>query len=585
MIFGQNFKRRIVKANLADAKDAKSIKLSKSLRKKIQYAVPIFFIVMILCWGFFYNYTVHNMRQNSQRLTEQVLNSVVNTLESIFLNLEHTAMTLSQLDAVTQLLNAQTPIEFHERTSAVVDGLNSIYHPDGLTDNIIIFDSAYNYVRLNGELGNTVLSRAAFLLSEHENVRHLSFTSQDETYIAYITPIMQDDEKKGTVMFLLPALQLAELFNEHNEDNNLLICLLGAQSVFATNRQELLNMSITDLKATTVNFASNPIGLTPFEIFVADDGSNIQNSIQVFAIVTVATFLLMIFMQVLFYRFLSKNLLAPMFTIMSSANNVGKHNVLLSLTGNEDFDVLVHSINSMIKRLEQNTHELYDMQYKIKDSEIEKQNTLILSLKKQINAHFTVNTINNIKRLTELGKLEQAGEICDELSDLLRYANNADQFISAFEEMHVMRKYVSIMQVRYPGSFTVQFDVDDVLDDYYLPRMLIQPLIENAIVHGVQNAAHGEIYISAKLAQNNLIFEIDDNGKGIDALKLNELNENLSNIEKFEMKEGLSGVAVLNIQRRIRLAFGDEYGLKLFCPDGKGTQVVVSLPILKFGEN
>ncbi len=520
------------------------------------------------------------MQKNSARLTEQVLNSVIQTLESIFLNLEHTAMSLSQVSAVKDMLTEPNPIKFHNKSSRVVRELNSIYQPDGLVDDVLIFDSDYNFARLRGDIGNTIAARVAFLTQENSTDRHISFSAEGDTYIAYITPVTQNSKKIGSIVFLLQSTQLVNLFEQYDIDNSLIICLLASQNVFTSNRQELVNLSIDDIALNSNSFTKRNIGLTPFSIFVADDGTNLQNTVQYFAVATIVTFIVMILMQLVLYRFLSKNLFTPMFSIMNSANNVEKSSELLSLTGNKDFDILVERINLMIKRLEENTNDLHKMQYKIKDSEIEKQNALILSLKKQINAHFMVNTINNVKRLNELGKIEQAGEICDGLSDLLRYAHNADEYISGFEEMHIMRKYVSIMQIRYPGSFTVQYDIDDVLDEYYLPRMLIQPILENAITHGIQGVENGHVKLSAKISKDKLIVKVIDNGKGISQKASQELNEKLNNIEEHQITEGLSGVALLNIQKRIRLAFGKEHGIKIASFGNKGTQVFILLPII-----
>ncbi len=577
MNFGQSFKRVQTEKTKFNANN---IKLTKSLRKKVQYTIPLFFIVTIICWGLFYNYSAQNMQKNSERLTEQVLNSVVQTLESIFLNLEHTAMALSQVKAVDNMLSEKDPVQFHAQSSRVVQELNSVYQPDGLVDDILIFDSDYNFARLRGEIGNTVAARVAYLLSENENARHISFSAEGDTYIAYITSVTQNGQKMGSIVFLLQSTQLVSLFEQYNTNNSLIICLLASQNVFVSNRQEFVNLHIDDIALNSSSFTERNIGLTPFSIFVADDGTNLQNTVQYFAIATISTFIIMLLMQLVLYGFLSKNLFKPMFSIMNSANNVGKNNELLTLTGNDDFDILVDSINLMIIRLEENTHDLFEMQYKIKGGEIEKQNALILSLKKQINAHFMVNTINNVKRLNELGKTEQAGEICDGLSDLLRYAHNADEYISGFDEMYIMRKYVSIMQIRYPGSFTVQYDIDDVLDEYYLPRMLIQPILENAITHGVQGVENGHVKLSAKISKDKLIIKVIDNGKGISNEALQKLNEKLNNIEDHQITEGLSGIALLNIQKRIRLAFGSEYGIKVAHFGNQGTQVFVLLPII-----
>ena len=211
------------------------------------------------------------------------------------------------------------------------------------------------------------------------------------------------------------------------------------------------------------------------------------------------------------------------------------------------------------------------------DLELERTNLTLL--KKQISAHFTVNTLNIVRALIGRGDKETASRICTELSIMLRYANAADEYISLLEEFYVLEQYTEIMQARYPDMIEVQFDEDDSFSDIYLPRMLIQPIVENAIMHGL-SAEGGKLEVNAHTEKDDLFITVSDNGKGMDA-------EGLENVRNaMEEKEtsgqgGLDHIALVNVRKRIEALFGKEYGLEITSDPQKGTEVTVHLPVVR----
>ncbi|MBP3268175.1 MAG: histidine kinase, partial [Ruminococcus sp.] len=131
---------------------------------------------------------------------------------------------------------------------------------------------------------------------------------------------------------------------------------------------------------------------------------------------------------------------------------------------------------------------------------LDRETTRGILLQKQINAHFTVNTLNSLRALINKGDIEAATRICDELSTLLRYANEGDEYISLMDEFYMLEQYIEIMQMRYPEHIDALVEFDDIYEELMIPRMLLQPIVENAIVHGLQKK-DGTLRISASLVR------------------------------------------------------------------------------------
>lgn len=552
-----------------------------SLKRKLYLTLALLCMVILCSWVVFYVRTSQEMLRTSQSYIAQVSDRVIDTMEDTLLGLEHVAVALSTSEDTKKLLLEEHPLLYHEKAGAVRQVLDLIYQPDGLVDEILIYDKDGVYIRLRGSLGNTAASRIHYLVNANEGVQHIVVSLEGYSYIGYITGIFENDRQLGYLVFLMRSSRLQELFMGYDESKSLSIGLVADNTIVAANDSEQLHASVGRLKQQNRTMSIRQVGLTPFRVLVSDSGEAIGRTLQSFFFAATITILLLFAMLLFFYRFLHKLFFSPMLGLMENARQIGAGvgKDKLRLTGQEEFDQLVEQINSMISRLEENSRTLFEMQYKMQNAELEKQRAIIVSLKKQINAHFTVNTLNVIKRLNEIGENEKAGEMCNGLSSLLRYANGAGEFIGGLEEIRVLEQYVDIMLIRYPGRFTATFDVEDELDDVMLPRMLVQPIIENAIIHGLLPLQYGKLFVSAKIKGELLIFKVQNDGRKIPNEVLAALREKISTAPSHPWNEsGLEHIALPNIQKRVVSVFGDVYGLTVESTAEQGTTVTLTLP-------
>lgn len=551
-----------------------------SLKRKLYSTLALLCAVMLCGWGVFYLRTAQDMKDTNHSYITQVSDRVIDTMESTLLGLEHVAVALSSSPDTKNLLLQEAPLLYHEKAGSVRRVLDSIYQPDGLVDEILIYDMNGIYCRLRGELGNTAASRIQHLVDVNKISQHMIVTLEGEPYIGYITGVFEGDKQLGYLVFLMKGSRLQYLFSSYDENKSLVIGLVADNELVAANDSEQIGVSTKAFEEGNRAVSIRQIGLTPFQVLVSDSGETVRSTMNSFFFAAVMTILLLLAMLLLFYRFLGKLFFRPMLGLMENARQIGAGSGMdrLQPTGQDEFDHLVEQVNSMICRLEENSRALFEMQFKMQSAELEKQRTIIVSLKKQINAHFTVNTLNVIRRLNERGENEKASEMCEGLSSLLRYANGAGEFIGGLEEMRVLEQYVDIMRIRYPDSFTTEFDVDDQLDDVMLPRMLVQPIIENAIVHGILPMKKGALHISAEIDDKKLVFRVCNDGRGIPPKDLHALREKIRTAPSHPWDEnGIKHIALPNIQKRVVSMFGEGYGLTVESTSD-GTVVTLTLP-------
>lgn len=217
----------------------------------------------------------------------------------------------------------------------------------------------------------------------------------------------------------------------------------------------------------------------------------------------------------------------------------------------------------------------------------------INALRQQINPHFLYNALDSARGLAYSENAKKTADMIESLAVFFRYTiSGKDDLVSLFDEMRGIENYVTIQQYRFIHSvqFRYQMDLtDEQVHQTMLPRLTLQPLVENAFKHGLlYKKEDAEILIKMITTRTRLIISIIDNGCGIPLQKLCEINEQLRNgtqANSSPQKEQGTGIALQNVNSRIRIHFGNEYGLCLFSTPGLGTEVQITIPLSGVSQN
>ncbi len=224
---------------------------------------------------------------------------------------------------------------------------------------------------------------------------------------------------------------------------------------------------------------------------------------------------------------------------------------------------------------------LIDKIYSIKLSQKEAQ---LNSLQNQINPHFLYNTLESIRGAALYHGIHDIAAMSKALSLLFRYSINERVLVSIKEELQHLENYMSIQNFRYENKFELLYSIPPELMTYKILKLTLQPLIENSIKHGLEmKLGRGTIKIEILALENNMKIQITDNGLGMHAKKIDELNRSLSSDRYTPGCEGDiagTGIGVRNVNSRIKLYFGEQYGLK-FMDAPIGTTVEITLPTVK----
>ncbi|MBZ4644574.1 MAG: putative signal transduction protein with a C-terminal ATPase domain [Clostridia bacterium] len=242
--------------------------------------------------------------------------------------------------------------------------------------------------------------------------------------------------------------------------------------------------------------------------------------------------------------------------------------VSIDISGNDEIALLGSSFNKMSKRLKELMNVVYVAQIKQKEAELK-------ALQAQINPHFLYNTLDTIYWMGRMENAFETSRLVEALSKLFRLSlNKGSEFTTVKNEVEHLKNYIIIQQKRYEGMIDFSINVSEETLDCRVVKLVIQPLVENAIYHGIEKKGEsGKIDVSIRRHGDKLLYIITDDGNGADEKEINEL------LQKVE--DNNRGFGIKNVNDRIKLYFGEEYGLKFYTIPSMGTKVVVTQPYVK----
>ncbi|OYP00504.1 hypothetical protein CG709_11480 [Lachnotalea glycerini] len=249
----------------------------------------------------------------------------------------------------------------------------------------------------------------------------------------------------------------------------------------------------------------------------------------------------------------------------------GNLNSIIYTGGSHEIQHLGRTIYSMVNQMK---HLMDDI---VKEQE-EKRKSELDALQSQINPHFLYNTLDSIVWMVESQRYQDAISMVTALASLFRISlSKGKNIISIHDEMEHAKNYLKIQKVRYKDQFNVVIDIAKEIEEYSTIKLIVQPLLENAIYYGVESMRdEGIITIKGYETENDIYIEISDNGMGIP--KEEQL---LLLTDNSRARKKGSGIGLINVHQRIKLYFGEEYGLQIKSELDEGTTIVIHLPKVK----
>ncbi|MDR0272244.1 MAG: histidine kinase, partial [Clostridiales bacterium] len=500
------------------------MKHKSKLRTRFIVALALYCVLALALW---FGYYLINYNTVSRIAKENTILAVENLIEQISVEFEQMRLSASIIAGsafVQDFLEEENKSVLHEKALPVSEIINNTMFHISNADSVITISANGDYYRFLGGLSNDsceMLYETFYNAGTVYTVIELN----GRLYFCHNAPVFnmsgREPQRIGSVIMLTGLNKTRRNIENLNGIEGIDTALILDGEIILSNNPSLENSPASELEALYAVVSTTGIDGTQLSVSAAVPNGALFPGSNTFMIISFVFLALLIFIVAVFFNYLSGFVVQPMFS--------AKHKMQMSL------------------------------------------------LSTQMDAHLVNNTLATIQFLSDTGENKKAGEMASGLAILLRHQHRGEKMANAFDEFQMLENYVALMNIRYDGKYQYDYELDDTLSDCLIPGFILQPIAENAIMHGFNNKDNdAKLFVKGTTQNNKVIIEICDNGTGIPPDKLQEIRDNLASHEIDDFPEpGLHGVALHNIQRRIHLQFGSGYGITIAGEYGNGTTVTV----------
>lgn len=402
-----------------------------------------------------------------------------------------------------------------------------------------------------------------------------------------INGIYDSDEKLGMVFIGINRSALRELIHNINISNSTNLLLVDDNyNIIEHNQKDDdlikhlvenvdLRKDIAELKETTImslphksylvsvdeiaSYEWNVVSLTPLD--------EIHKQNNIFLRITLFTSLSLLLLVGLISGYLSRRVTLPIKRLLRSMSNFkrGDFNQYVTIESKDEIGLLTQKYNEMVA-------ELNDLIQKVYVSQTNQKIIELRTLQAQIEPHFLYNTLDFIFLNSKMNGDDQTAEVVYSLSQLFRISlNRGKDYYQLENEIKQIQAYVNIQQARFPHLFEIIYDIDAEIEHCYTAKLLLQPIVENSIVHGFANhKKKGRLTLIGRRVNDHVQFTIEDNGIGMTKAQVESFLQPSS--------DSSGGYGVRNVNERLTILFGPQYALKIDSVVNQGTKVTITIP-------
>jgi len=308
-------------------------------------------------------------------------------------------------------------------------------------------------------------------------------------------------------------------------------------------------------------------GMNLFLVLLQPQAFN-QRTLKILTVVSACWAAVCIIISALISIPLSRQISSPIGQLRSAFARLEQDDlsVRVSLNRQDELGQLATAFNHMVDALKTNRAELVENQKELNE-------TKLRMLQAQLNPHFLGNTLDTMKWISKINKVPQVAVMSTDLADILRFCISGDELVPLYRELEILERYIEIQRIRLSDQFTFQVNVPEELLAHPVPKMILQPIVENAILHGLTGVECSQIRVDAEKWQDFLRITVTDNGRGVPE----EMAGKPYSRESLPDKHHLG---LYNVHMILKLHYAENAGLFLDKgPDGVGTSVTATIPL------
>ncbi len=575
----------------------------------------LFILIVAVVWSYYRVQAITYERNSvySQEMIATIRNNIASNADTINRIMPNVAYN----EVVQEYLRNEDPLARYEqylRLDKLIVNLKSM--KNGILEIVLIGNNGNHYNCINCEADIPIEEipqrTSAYFLGIYPIPSGVSMSLRpqlpDESVVFVGVPIydMEASEsvKLGYVVMILDIQAIIPRFEYMSQRiTGTFLVLDRNDRIYSSNADEDIDIAALDAlirhddrktsetirlsgrKAAIHSEQLPEIGGTIVSIFPMDELFRGLEDVQ---LLIGSLFALLIVVLIVCYAVISRNILHPLRTFMSYIYGIRSKGLdhrkdRAAVEGYAEFSVMASQFNALLDEIDGLAAQLVSSRTHIFELTMLKQQAELQYLKSQINPHFLYNTLETMKGISTARQVPEIRDMSDALSRIFRYSIKGGEQVALQDEIEIVEAYIHIQRIRFSGRFEVEFQFAESTRRCMIVKMILQPLVENAVFHGIEpSMSRCLLKVGSRAASaEDLWLWVQDDGVGMDAEKLEDIRGLLACDTQDEAPRLAPDrhIGIMNVHRRIRIAYGEPYGIAdIQSTPGKGTTVSIRIP-------
>ena len=566
-----------------------------------------------------YSQVSNVITQNNNEYVDSIVTQIKQTISQNSSLMGRILTNIAYNEAVQKFVLERNEYRRYEDIKTIDNLLYNIQEiQDGIIDIVILGESGNNYFLkgMNSATYKIVEKMPSNVSNYYSGKVQIFYTNQQKNCFILTTPIYSiitsnmQGKKVGTAAIVFDTKVLGLKVDKKFQSSYTKFYLVDRNDIiYSSNDQTILAKNLDRLIGKNNGMPNRSEG-SSINAFTAEDkewivkgdtipeiGGRIVSAVpkdKLFENVlwmrklTVFIFILALIAISIPFFIITNNIVDPLKKMMEFMSTIKKDDFnslkqRIKLKGYIEIETMACEFNKLLDKVTELTDGLVEANTNLYEARLAKNRSELAYLKSQINPHFLYNTLETMKGSAIEEGAPNTMEMTRALGQIFRYSIKGDDLVKLSDEYEIIRSYVKIQQIRFNDRIKVCYEFTDEVLSYIIPKMIIQPIVENAVFHGLEaKLGSGNLLIGGEIADGDILnLWVKDDGVGIDKQKMEEINRSLSDTRgKQELQSDNRHMGLYNVNNRIRLAFGEQYGLRLISRIGAGTEVIMKIPAI-----
>ncbi len=532
---------------------------------------------------------------NTEQLLQAAHQQSYDNINRYLNNLENVAISLGYNASVQRYLKETDPVK---RLNLYPD-VQTVFSGFSMSQNDVqgfaVYDKNGEFVVTNARNYQAIIQDDT--ISTSNRITYSSFYPSNPyigitvPYYIMIIPVLDSntvvlsDHRIGTIIFTMNQSYIKSQVDTGNQIkgcNMILIDESGYEIAGLSQVKHPIEDILSDDGFVVFDHSFSNNGWRLITFF--EKGVIADNMIPLLSAVIITTALIVV-MMIAFVILLSRQFISPIHHIshfMSEVSRNVSESIAKKITpyhlpkkwNYEELISMSGAMNGMLQSLDEKTAALLSKEKQYYEAVLARHRTEILAYRNQINPHFLYNTFECIKGIALSRNAPEIVEISQALSQMFRYVVKGSDFVTVQDELTHMQEYALIIHYRFMGRITIHIDANEAVTGYYMPRLILQPIVENAVFHGLEKKiGPGKIEVNISEENEFIHIKVSDDGMGMDSLSRSKA------VQSLENQTNNNGIGLSNIAHRLSLFYSDNYDIRIFSTEGIGTTIELILPI------